>query len=360
MQGERRDVLIIVAFGLVFFVWGNWVLSVTSLDEGRNLDATRHMLQTGDLLVPSYNCRLRFEKPPLLYWTTAVGFFLLGPSALSGRLVSGLSAIALSWATYRIARDFFAPDRARASALVLMTFPHLWVEARAAVPELLMTACMAWGLYAFLRGRWTLGWLALSLACLAKGPVGVVLPLGVYLLWRRDWQWLNVRGLWVFATVSLPWYGLMVLRFGYDYFYKFFIYENILRYTGAYRIHLYPFYYYVPIVLVSSLLYLPALPRLVRTWRRSLTPLLGWFLFVLFFFSLSRSKLHHYILFAYPPLAILWAHATSDRYRQIALALAVLLLTAVLVGVDQYEQRRFVPVAAALIRATQPPNIYFY
>jgi len=360
MAGERRDVLIIFVFGLAFFVLGNWVLSVTSLDEGRNLDATRRMLETGDFLVPHYNCRLRFEKPPLLYWTTALWFFLLGPGTFSGRLVSGLSAIALSWATYRIARDFFAPDRALASALVLMTLPHLWVEARAAVPELLMTACMAWGLYALLRARWGLGGLALGLAFLAKGPVGVVLPVGVYLLWRRDLRWLNLRSLAAFGAVGLPWYGLMVGRFGFDYFYKFFIYENLFRYTGVYRVHLYPFYYYVPIVLISSLFYLPALPRLVRTFRRPMGPLLGWFLFVLAFFSLSRSKLHHYILFAYPPLAILWAHATSDRYRQAATAAAALLLTALLIGAYRYEQRRFVPVAAALIRSARPPNVYFY
>jgi len=360
MGNEHRDLLIIIAFGLVFFVLGNGVLSITSPDEGRNLDATRRMLETGDFLVPYYNCRLRFEKPPLLYWTTAFWFFLLGPGTFSGRLVSGLSAIALSWATYRIARDFWDPGRALASALVLMTFPHLWVEARAAVPELLMTAWMTWGLYAFLRGRWVLGGLALGLAFLAKGPVGVVLPVGVYLLWRRDFRWLNARGWAAFAAVSLPWYVWMVLRFGWSYFYKFFIYENIFRYTGTYRVHLYPFYYYVPVVLVSSLLYLPALPRLVRILRPPMRPLLAWFLFVFLFFSLSRSKLHHYILFLYPPLAILWAHATSDRYRRVAMAVAVLLLTALLVGADRYERRRFVPVAVALLRSANPPHVYFY
>ncbi|RME67987.1 MAG: glycosyltransferase family 39 protein, partial [Nitrospirae bacterium] len=60
----RRDMLIIIGFSLVFFVMGNWALSVTSVDEGRNLDATLRMVETGDFIVPYYNCQERFEKPP--------------------------------------------------------------------------------------------------------------------------------------------------------------------------------------------------------------------------------------------------------------------------------------------------------
>ncbi len=52
---------------LFFFVFGNWILGLTSLDEGRNASVVLNMLTSKDFLVPYYNCQVRFEKQPMLY-----------------------------------------------------------------------------------------------------------------------------------------------------------------------------------------------------------------------------------------------------------------------------------------------------
>ncbi len=352
-----RDLLIITLASLYFFIFGNWVLSITSLDEGRNLDATLRMLEGGNFLVPFYNCDYRFEKPPLLYWLTSISFFIFGVSEFSARLVSGLSAFLTALLTYKIAYDFFDREKALYSALIFSTLVHLWVESRAAVPEMLLTGMMTLSLYLFLKERFTLGWFFVALAFLTKGPVGVVLPTAVYLLWKRRLDFINVKGLILFILVGFSWYFLMLINFGYEYFYKFFIYENLVRYTGAVNLHPRPIYFYPLVVLASAMLYLPLVLKLL--YRRYTSPLLLWFGFVLLFFSLSQNRLHHYILFLYPPLAIMLSQVAGRRYMQVSMPLAFLLVGLIYFKAESFERERFVPKAVQRLKETQE-EVYFY
>ena len=80
MERNRQwvEILLLTLLGIYFFIFGNWFLAITSPDEGKNAYAALHMLTTGDWIVPYYNCQYRFEKPPLLYWLTALSFKLFG------------------------------------------------------------------------------------------------------------------------------------------------------------------------------------------------------------------------------------------------------------------------------------------
>ncbi|MFN3263625.1 MAG: ArnT family glycosyltransferase [Aquificaceae bacterium] len=343
-----RHVLIL---SLVFFIVGNWILSFTSIDEGRNADAVQNMLKSGDLLSPMYNCQPRFEKPPMLYWMAILSSYLFGLNEFSARLVSGLSAIGVVFLTYRIALEFFSRDIALKSALILATFPHMWLESRAFVPEMLNTFFAMQGLYAFLKRRFTLGWIALALAFLTKGPVGVVLALGIYFLWRRSFNFLSPVGVAIFLLLGSSWYVFMVAQHGYEYFYRFFVYENFMRYTGQRSTHPAPFYYYLVVIAVATLWYIPLYPKLIKSFRRDWIPLLLWFSFVLVFFSLARNKLHHYILLSYPPLAIMLAHVVSERYMKVITGLSLVALLLLMPPLYLYERERFAPKAYPVLKS---------
>ncbi len=360
---NRRHLAIVTLLSLYFFIFGNWILSITSPDEGKNLDASLRMLESKDFIAPYYNCQPRFEKPPMFYWLTDVFFSVFGVNEFSARLTSGLSAVGVDTLVYLIGVEVFPElETPILGSLIYMGFIHNWVESRAGVPEMLLTFFMVLGLYLFIKERFTLGWVALAFAFLTKGPVGVLLPCGVYFLWKKSLRFVNLKGLVLFALIGGSWYLAMLWEFGFAYFYKFFLYENIMRFTGQKSIHPYPFWYYVPIIFVSSLLFLPAfvwgLKR--KGWHSSLNPMLLWFLFVLFFYSVAKNKLHHYVLFLYPPLALIFAHYVSKRYVKLATALGallILLLSALLVHVE--NTRRFVPQASQIVKK-EGKEVYFY
>lgn len=354
-----RSFSIILILSLFYLLWGNWILSFTSLDEGRNMSVVQHMLKSGDFIFPLYNCNPRFEKPPMLYWLVALSSYLFGVTEFSARLISGLSAFGIVILTYFIARDFYSKDIATKAALVLLTFPHIWIESRAVVPEMLNTLFVLLGLYSFLKERFLLGWFFLSLAFLTKGPVGLVLTIGVYVLWKRRLDFLKVKGVLLFLFLGSSWYILMIAQHGYEYFYRFFVYENIMRYTGQRSTHPAPFYYYLLVITLGSLWYLPLYPRLFKKFQRQWLPLILWFLFVLIFFSLSYNKLHHYILFAYPPLALLIAHVVEDRYLKNTIILSSISLVFLTLSLYLYESKRFVPKAYPIVKSYVGP-IYFY
>ena len=369
----RRDIALIILLGFFFFIFGNWILSLTSPDEGRNAYAALHMLKSGDWIAPYYNCHPRFAKPPLLYWFTALFFKLFGANAFAARLTSGLAALGTSLVVYLIAKEKFNPQRAFYAAVVFMLFLHTWIESRSATPEMLLVFFSTLGVYLFLKGKYTFGWISLGLAFLTKGPVGVILPVGVYYLWelvekgrfKRTTvevfkKLLNPKGLILFILIGSSWYLLMLYKFGWEYFYAFFVKQNIDRFLGKLGAHHYPFWYYIPIVVGSAALFLPLIPRVIKNFDKKLIPPLLWFLFVFLFYSASKEKLHHYILFAYPPLALIFAQYLGGRYLKTALAVGITLLAGLLTYAHFYEKERFTPKAVKYLKEVNPERLVFF
>ena len=370
---ERKEFFLLTLFGFFFFIFGNWVLAITSPDEGKNSYAAFHMLTSGNWLLPYYNCHYRFEKPPLLYWLMAVSFKIFGVNEFAARLPSGLAALGTALTTYLLVRDFFNPKRAFLGASVFILLLHTWIEGRAAVPEMVLTFFSTLGVYLFLKGKTLLGWIALAFAFLAKGPVGVVLPLGVVFLFnllrgfgfretlKGFLRLFHPLGVVLFLLLGGLWYFLVLYKVGWEFFYKFFVLENIARFTGKLHRHLYPFWYYLPVVLISSLLFWPALLwNFKRVFSKETAPFGGWFLFVFLFYSASKGKLHHYMLFSYPALAAVISAAVGKVYIKRAYAVGFLLLFTLLGLAYYYNSQRFVPKAVALLKEVQPKELYFF
>ncbi|ADC88865.1 glycosyl transferase family 39 [Thermocrinis albus DSM 14484] len=349
----------ILLLGLFFYVVGNWILSFTSLDEGRNAFVVWYMLVREDYLLPFYNCHLRLEKPPMLYWMALLTSLPFGINEFSLRLVSGLSGIGLLWITYKVGTTFYDRDTALKATVILATLPHMWIETRAFVPEMLFTFFMLSSLYLFLSGRYLMGHLLLSLALLTKGPVALLLVLPLALIWKRDLNILHWRYLLLLFLLGGSWYFLMVYKLGLYYLYRFFVEENIMRFTGQRIIHPYPFYYYLVVLAVAFLFYIPKIPSVVKNIRKNHVFLLLWAGWVIVFFSLAKNKLHHYILFSYPPIALLLANSVSFRYIKRVLFLASALLLMLLFTASVLEKQRFLSKALKVVGKEDVP-LYFY
>ncbi len=76
-------------------------------NEGMYAEIPREMLVLGDWLTPHFNFIRYFEKPPLLYWLTAICYQLFGISEFSSRLVTALAATGGVGVVYAIGRDLW-------------------------------------------------------------------------------------------------------------------------------------------------------------------------------------------------------------------------------------------------------------
>jgi 4-amino-4-deoxy-L-arabinose transferase-like glycosyltransferase len=186
---------------------------------------------------------------------------------------------------------------------------------------------------------------SLGLAVLAKGPAAILLAGGSTALWalvtgnlRRSFRLLHPAAIGAFLLVALPWYARCA-ALNPDFLRIFFLEHNVERFvTNRYQ-HQQPFWFFVPILLLSvfpwTLLLIPAAMdgwRALRAanWRQSPGVYFSsWVIIPFLFFSASQSKLPGYILPAIPPLVLLLARAVvGDESSPVPLARDRLLLVA--------------------------------
>jgi 4-amino-4-deoxy-L-arabinose transferase-like glycosyltransferase len=174
-------ILLILTAGLCFPNLGS--ASLWDIDEGNNAEAAREMLESTNWVIPTFNYKLRVDKPALLYWLQIFAYETFGVNEFSARLPSALAAILTVLVVYELGRRLFSPSTGLLSGVVLATTVAFCASAHFANPDALLNLLTAvtfmffwWGFST--RTTW---WLLLAgistgLATLAKGPVGIVLP----------------------------------------------------------------------------------------------------------------------------------------------------------------------------------------
>src|SRR5262249_29634830 len=206
---------------------------------------------------------------------------------------------------------------------ILATIPLYAAMAQVLTTDMMLTTFVTIANFAlFLHcgegGRWCwLGYVAIALGVLTKGPVAVILPLlGMlgFLVWEPDWREVIARfrvlaGLGLVVVISAPWFITMsALVPGYFDFY--FVGEHLRRAFQVSYSHGEPFYFYLPVLLAGLLPWSLLMPFL--TWRR-LEPnparrfCVAAAVTTSVVFSCASAKLIPYILPAVPPIAILIA-----------------------------------------------------
>jgi 4-amino-4-deoxy-L-arabinose transferase-like glycosyltransferase len=324
------------------------VIGFVGPDEPRYAWIARDMAETGDWVTPRLYGKPWFEKPPFLYWESALFFKLFGSSApeVAARLPSAISALlatlALAWLAWRIYGD----ECARWLLLLLPTSVGMIGFSHAAATDMpfagmltiaMVCAAVVLGLVSKNENTPILPrtpWLALllfgfflGLAVLAKGPAAIILSGGAVFFWAiftKRWRdalrLLHPAALASFCITALPWYILCARR-NPDFFRIFIIEHNFKRYLTPEFQHVQPFWFYAPVLLVAflpwSFLIVASTVAGIRQWWRnketsSLTCLVFcWAMFCLVFFTISKSKLPGYVLPAVPAIAFLGARAIA-------------------------------------------------
>lgn len=320
----------------LLFIYGIGRLPFLGPDEPRYAEVAREMFETGDWITPRLAGIPWFEKPALLYWMAALGYAVLGVSEIAARigvaLTASLGVLVLAVAGRRIASARFG--YLSAAALASM---GLWIGfARGVTFDMPLAVTVEVALLAFFlweRQRannakdaryWYVGCLCIGLATLAKGLVGLILPVAIiasyFILTRQLWSLIRrprliFVGLAIIAGTAATWYGPMLARHGRVFVDEFFVAHHFERYlSNAYR-HPQPVYFYIIVLLAGCfpwLIYLIAAAardfrhplRLLEEDRRLDLFLWLWILIPVVFFSFSGSKLPGYILPVFPAVAI--------------------------------------------------------
>ncbi len=370
---QRTDVALtmvaIVALGAALMLYRLGAAEVCSSNEAVEALAVQQMVEHGELLAPVTNGRDAMYKPPLFHWTAAALAYAFGMrdvTELTVRLPSVLYAVAGVAVTMAFVLRWLGLSAAVLCGLVLLASYQYVDQARFGRVDMTLAFCEALALFSFL---WWLNArdeevaraaragasthesrvahfvlaIALGLGVLAKGPVGMALPLvgiAVYLVGERRWR--DLRRLCapgpalVLLVVSSSWYAACLWRRRIAVLDRQLGDENLARLIGGLGT-MPPWYYLKPLLLASvpfSLLAPIAVARALRspdqsgeriaTLRSALDRTAPRFLAVFWVaavvvFSIAAYKRRAYLLPLTIPgtvLLVWWLASLRDSHRR--------------------------------------------
>ena len=340
----RTSVLLIAALWVAIYVPGLFQPALLDDADSAHAEAAREMALSGDWVVLHLNNGFRYlEKAPLMYWTIAASFKLLGIGEWQARLPLALFILAAMLSVYALGRRVYGEIGGVYAAGILGTCFGTFLFTRILIPDIITGLWITLGLHFFLMtldeeppsrlACWGFAGVA-ALGVLTKGLIGIVFPVaiaGAYLSLtgnvRHVARMLPVSSTLVLLLIAAPWHVMAALRTpdmgevrGWLWFY--FMNEHVLRYLGLREpkdydtvpfavfwggmlLWLFPWAAFLP----QALAQVPLLR--LREWRSKLDAAARanllfalWALVILVFFSFSTRQ-EYYVVPAFPALALL-------------------------------------------------------
>jgi len=246
---EHRFFFIVIAFAAVLFLSDIWSYKEFVRAESYFALGSRLMIEQGDWLMPHAPDELPLNKPPLTYWLIGISYKLFGVNYGSARLPSFLAALLVLAIVYSLGVRLNG-KRAGLISVAMLASSFLFLSfARMAMTDMLLTFCVTGSLACFIfalsdRGSQPtslvlLGYVALALGVLAKGPVAIILvavPIGLEMGFRRKHADLKklrlLPGLVLFVLIAAPYFLFVYAQAGAAPLRFFFFGENLQRFTG--------------------------------------------------------------------------------------------------------------------------------
>ena len=302
-------------------------------DEPRYARVTAEMVESGNYLVPTFNGEVWFDKPILLYWLMSVPVRLLGPSEIACRFAGVIGTAVTLLLTFFIGKKLFDTKSGLwAEAILGTTLLMLFVGSSALVDGTALPFIV--GAMAIFVGRQgekiraidsgAIGVL-IGLGMLAKGPLGL-LPVFVMIvtIWFghkniggfiRNFIWVLIAVV-IAAGIFLLW-AIPANRATDGELYKVFFGKHIVgRALSPMEGHggnFFKYLPYYPAIMVAGffpwVIFLPGAfsaiisKRIGNAGARNI--LLSWITVTVVLMTFAATKLPHYILFAWPAMAVM-------------------------------------------------------
>lgn len=337
---------------LVYFL--GFPVTIMDVDSGQYASISREMAETGNYLQVMSHGRDYLDKPPLLFWVTALMFNIFGYANWSFKIGSFLFTLLGVYSTFRLGKLLYSSAVGRLAAIILFSCQAFILFNNDVRTDTILTSSVVFAIWQMMEWYQTKKWkwivgaaLGISFAMMAKGPIGIMVPvlaIGSWIIGQGRWKdiikWQYLVLLALVAVMLAPMlYGLytqfdlqpeksvgMVTPHGIEKQtnvsgLKFYLWtQSFGRITGenVWKNNTGPFFFvhnflwsFLPWALVFLLAFFTSIRQLVLSLlKKAEQPellTLGGFILPFIALSMSAYKLPHYIFVVYPLAAILLA-----------------------------------------------------
>lgn len=353
MKIRNVSVILVGILVLVAYYFGLFV-DLTG-DAGKYAAISRHIVESGDWINLKIHNEPYDQKPPLIFWLSAVSFKLFGMHNWSFKILPVLYGFAGIWFTSQLGKSLYNRNVGNLAAIMLATSWVYFLFSMDVHTDLVLTANVTFAIWQFVayektkkRLNFVLAFIGVGLAMITKGPIGVAIPafaLGTHLLVKGKIRelfspkWLI--GIVIACVVSIPAFIGLYNQFGLKGIQFFFFTNNIGRITGSYVGHNTDYFFYFHtlfyLLLPWTFLLLFAFYHEFKNYftaspkTREYYTLGGiWLFFIII--SIAKGKAPHYIFPVIPMILIVvarWVSATFDENRVKTIRRLVSLQTAI-------------------------------
>lgn len=361
-------VRVVLTFWLLFLVasflcfWGSHKVPLFDTDEPRYAQAAREMMERGDWILPTFNGQPRYAKPVLFYWLLIGAYKVFGVNEFAARFWSGMAAIAIAFTLFFAVKSTFGWEAGITASLFWLTSLGTLIFGHAAITDMVLTAFMTGAIISLWFGVQTQQpvWFFFAstlcaLAVVTKGPVGVILPIGIFSatllllgyslshqipLGRLTLVLLGCIAL--FLAIALPWYVAVTVRTQGEFLRQFLFVENVQRYAQSGKLSLWMHVVYFPLVAFGlgfpwsslGIWAFSKFPNLTERQQQWHLLFRVWAILPVLIFTFSRTKNPQYVLLSVPALttlAAIWLMASySPNERRVRISWSATMVFAAL------------------------------
>lgn len=186
-------------FGLLALIFVSAVrVDIMDIDASQYAEISREMMESGSYLQIFDRGRDYLDKPPFLFWISAIGMKLFGVNNFGFKFPSILFALWSLYATYRLGRLLYDEATGRMAALVLGTCQGMFLMTNDIRTDTVLTSWVITALWMIREAEQSRRWyyvlggtLAIACGMMSKGPIALLVPLfalGTDWLMCRDWK----------------------------------------------------------------------------------------------------------------------------------------------------------------------------
>jgi len=232
---------------LIVYLVGAFGIDIMDIDAAQYASVGREMADNNQFLDVQFREKDYYlDKPPLLFWVSALIFKIFGATNLAYRLVPILSTLLGIYAIYRFCKLYYSEQTAYIAALVMGSCQAFFLMNHDVRCDTLLTNCVTvsiWQLAEYLRYRdWRYfigGFVVAGLGMLAKGPISLIVvgtAFFVDFVLKRQWKQLFdprwLLGILIIGVILIPYCIGLYQQYGQHGLYFFFWEQSFGRITG--------------------------------------------------------------------------------------------------------------------------------
>ena len=169
---------------IVVYIIGSITVPLMEIDSVQYANISREMLLNKSFLQIFDQGKDYLDKPPMLFWVSALSMYIFGINDIAFRIPSILMAVLAIYSTYKFTMLYYAKEIALLAALVLASSQAMFLITHDLRTDTMLMAWVILGIWQFSSWLFTKKWISLITAFVAvafgmmtKGPIALMVPI---------------------------------------------------------------------------------------------------------------------------------------------------------------------------------------